>query len=1287
MKNQSSVVSPFAQPVGDAASPRFSGAGGPRRKAVLQSVLAGGTTWLVVGLLALSAGSASAQTLTHRYSFTGGNSVTNAVDSVGTATGTFTGNAQVQSNALVLDGFSSVLLPAGTIDATYSNGLTVEVWANLLPTLDGEAVDLFAFGNTNANDNYLGITTHDSGNNAEIDITTNGAGGEIFGDQPGPVLGNVHLAGIWDAVGGIMTWYVDGNLACSNVFFPAMMSEIIGSSNQINTIGSHIDGTAGVLGTIDEFRIYNGPLTLAQIRSSIAAGPDSVAPLDFGTITNVSVSVNSIFIFGTWEDPMVTASSATVPNINLTTAPQVSFNSANSNILVVLPSGQIQAVGPGTTTLTATYQGVSGQTTVTIMATPTQAVMTHRYSFTSDASDSISGENGVLMGDAGVNTSSAPHALDLTSNVLTTYRGSFLNLPRDVIDGYPAVTLEYWVNLGNNSDFCRLFSSGSDFPAGSDSSAFILSPYWGNPNDSIVLLLNPQVGTDAGDQHAVIPGDVDNAGEVQIVGVCDPITAHVLQLYTNGVLAASTSTSYSLLLVTNQHVVVGKSLGTYDPFVNGTIDEIRIYYGALSGGQIAADFQTGPDNTNGSPGALQSISATFPTTLTVGQLTNVTVEANYANVSNVVATLSATITSSNTAVVTVGVGGLITAVGTGTATLSASLNGLTVNQLVAVVPPPPAVLMDRYSFATDASDSVGTNNGVLFGDANVQNGALVLDGNAYVSLPAGTITPNYNVLTMEMFANVQRTADGTPTVMAYFGNNDGSSYCRVVTKANSCNCWIGYAADGNGEFRVWPPGPIAGNVHLVAVWNPLNGYMVLYKNGILVGSNTIPEGLPLADMDGTNDAQTLIGANVGGGIPPTGTIDEFRIYSGELTIDQVRASLAAGPDNIPLIGGTINPGAITSVSVSVHSNFIAGTVTDPIVTANTASVTNIDLTQVPSVVFSSGNTNVLLVLANGQIQAVGPGTTTLTATYQGVASPQTSVTVIPAPTQPLLTHQYSFATDASDSISGENGALFGGAVITSNSLDLTGNGPSGLAGGTSGAYLGLPRDVITGYPAATVEMWVKLGPDAGGSRLFYAGSSDNPGDTSAFILSPSWNGNSTELILNPQVGLDAGNEQAVLGQLLAGSNELQIVGVASPSVLQLYLNGSLVASSPTAYSLLSVSNQFVTVGQATADNPYVNGTIDEIRLYYGALSAAQIAADAKLGPNSVVPPLTAVLSGQSLVISWPAASTGFNLYSSPALGGSAENWQPVGGTPTPNGAYLTMTISLAPGTRFFRLVN
>jgi hypothetical protein len=68
--------------------------------AALPSRLAGGTAWLVMAFLALSAGPASAQTLMDRYSFT-----TDASDSVGANNGTLQGDASIASGGgLSLDG-------------------------------------------------------------------------------------------------------------------------------------------------------------------------------------------------------------------------------------------------------------------------------------------------------------------------------------------------------------------------------------------------------------------------------------------------------------------------------------------------------------------------------------------------------------------------------------------------------------------------------------------------------------------------------------------------------------------------------------------------------------------------------------------------------------------------------------------------------------------------------------------------------------------------------------------------------------------------------------------------------------------------------------------------------------------------------------------------------------------------------------------------------------------------------------------------------------------------------
>ena len=123
----------------------------------------------------------------------------------------------------------------------------------------------------------------------------------------------------------------------------------------------------------------------------------------------------------------------------------------------------------------------------------------------------------------------------------------------------------------------------------------------------------------------------------------------------------------------------------------------------------------------------------------------------------------------------------------------------------------------RYSFTTDASDSVGSANGTLFGDASVSGGALQLpDAAGYVSLPAALFDTNYQSVSVEFWANMPRTADGVGQTIWSFGNTDGNA-CRARAKSGAGNFWYdGYGRNAENLH----PGPLCGNVHVVAVWDP-----------------------------------------------------------------------------------------------------------------------------------------------------------------------------------------------------------------------------------------------------------------------------------------------------------------------------------------------------------------------------------------------------------------------------------------------------------------------------------
>src|SRR5208283_3297999 len=76
------------------------------------------------------------------------------------------------------------------------------------------------------------------------------------------------------------------------------------------------------------------------------------------------------------------------------------------------------------------------------------AALQHRYSFTSDASDSVGHANGTLEG-AAVVSGGQVH--------LNGTKGTYVNLPGGLIAGDKAVTFEFWASLGTNRGWCRVF--------------------------------------------------------------------------------------------------------------------------------------------------------------------------------------------------------------------------------------------------------------------------------------------------------------------------------------------------------------------------------------------------------------------------------------------------------------------------------------------------------------------------------------------------------------------------------------------------------------------------------------------------------------------------------------------------------------------------------------------------------------------------------------------------------------------------------------------------------------
>lgn len=342
-----------------------------------------------------------------------------------------------------------------------------------------------------------------------------------------------------------------------------------------------------------------------------------------------------------------------------------------------------------------------------------------------------------------------------------------------------------------------------------------------------------------------------------------------------------------------------------------------------------------------------------------------------------------------------------------------------------------------------------------------------------------------------------------------------------------------------------------------------------------------------------------------------------------------------------------------------------------------------------AITWSSANTNIAVVDINGNVTGVGGGTTSIIASYPALdLSATQGIQVIYLPVS--LVHRYSFSESSGtyvvDSIGGPawNGTLPNGGTFANGKLSLSSAGQQ---------FVNLPGGILSNYAAVTIEMWV---PGISGATssppyvyLFAFGDTDGNGNGYDYIFFNPNLARTTISAADPGFGGEqGGNLASSLGT--ATNLHLDCVFDCPDGVIDVYTNGVLAAAFyGITDQLSSVGKEFAYLGRSlyTAD-AYLTWTIDELRIYNGALSAAEIAATDALGPNHVLINTSPVLSSAAsangnLVLSWPLASAGYTLmYSTNLLGGA---WTPSASPAQIVGGQWQVTIPLTQGAGYFRL--
>jgi hypothetical protein len=320
-------------------------------------------------------------------------------------------------------------------------------------------------------------------------------------------------------------------------------------------------------------------------------------------------------------------------------------------------------------------------------------------------------------------------------------------------------------------------------------------------------------------------------------------------------------------------------------------------------------------------------------------------------------------------------------------------------------------------------------------------------------------------------------------------------------------------------------------------------------------------------------------------------------------------------------------------------------------------------------------------LANGVANYTCPPYSVTTIAFQGNA--------VFAPPATIL-HRYSFAGPANATTFADLVGNATGTVVGTAHLD--GNGHLVFTGGTSPNntnYATLPAHLLDTNLAFTIEAWVSFGNNPTWARFIGFGdtSGGNGVNYTDFIPNDGFHGDTRW-----ETGSFAIDQS---GSSLNNTTNLHLVLVYNNNpaahYMAVYTNGLLMGAN---YSIspytFNMTHCWIGKSSYSAD-PNGVFTLDELRIYDGAMPSWQLAENDSAGPDKLpdnTPTLSIAHSGNNINLSWPATAAGYSVQTATALG-TGVTWAALPGAPAPiftNNA-LQITLPITNQSRFYRLVE
>ncbi len=888
---------------------------------------------------------ASRADLIHRYNFneSGGTTVN---DAVGTAHGVLKGNGAF------FDGAGRLYLPGGTpSDATADviagyvdlpNGmistlsrLTIEAWVTWEGS--GSWQRIFDFGTSAGGEdistgegNYLFLSPQGPAalRFAVRDPATGTEPTQLTSTAALMVGEPVCITVTYDPAANTARLYSNAVLVASG---PAAVA--LSAINDVNNwLGRSQWGPDGMFaGSYDEFRIHNVALNQVEVAASFVAGPDqpSTDPAVLGPLQAVHLLVpNPVMTESDTQATAATADFANFTGLPLGGVPGVSYASDNPTVLTVDESGLLTARQPGVAQVTLSYQGRTDTVAITVNARQIGLAVAGQLVVDLRAGDvaqdtTIWPNRTVPDGSAdflAVGTPTYVANVEGTGiagvrfNPTTPATDAYLGPPAPAeLTGSSDRSIEVWAFNPSIADEETLVAwSRRGGPAGSNLSFnYGAHATWG----AVGHWDSPDMGwsgTPTAGRWHYLAYTYDGLNTVKV--------------FADGILKTTRTLSSPLSTHPDFPIRIGAQANTsgtdfdFGQALSGYIALVRVHTGKLSDADVANNFLFGP--TLSPPGALQNvrIEVTRPTLYGARDVGQARVVADFENLRGVDVTGFSGLESANLDVLAINAAGTYTARALGTAELRGTYQGRPVAFTITVAEPPPLALKHRYSFSeapgsTTARDSVGGADGTLGGNGAEFSGTgtLVLPGGTastapadtiagYVDLPNGIISPLVNVsfeawVTWNGSGSWQRIFDfGTSAGGEDLSNGQGNYL--FLSPAGPTN--LRFAArdprTGGEPTQLTASQPLANGtpVYVAVVYDFTQNQTRLYSNAVQVASG--PAAVPLALIQ---DVNNWLGRSQWPDAMFAGVFDEFRVWQGVLTPEQITGNFQAGPNVVP----------------------------------------------------------------------------------------------------------------------------------------------------------------------------------------------------------------------------------------------------------------------------------------------------------------------------------------------------------------------------------------------------